>query len=255
MPDPAYRGLRGGRAAVTGGASGIGRATVELLRAMGARVTVADRDAAALAAMAAVDPELATAEVDVTDEAAVAAWVGGVVDAWGGIDFAVHSAGIELFDQDAAVDRLSEPAWQRTIQTNLGGSFHVAKHLIPALRRGVTPSLVFVGSPTGIYGMELGAHAYSASKGGIHGLMRVMANEYAPEGIRVNAVLPGFVETPMNRPVLDDESARAAVLRSIPLGRAAHAREIAPMICFLLSDDAAYCTGGLYTVDGGLTAV
>ncbi len=115
--------------------------------------------------------------------------------------------------------------------------------------------MVIVGSPCGMYGVELGFHAYSARKGGVHGLARVMANEYAKQGIRVNVVVPGLVRTAMNDAFYEDESLVEATMKSIPLGREGRTEEIAAAIAFLASEDASYAVGGLLMVDGGLTAI
>jgi meso-butanediol dehydrogenase/(S,S)-butanediol dehydrogenase/diacetyl reductase len=115
-------------------------------------------------------------------------------------------------------------------------------------------AIVCVGSAAGHYAIAPGLDAYSASKAGVSGLVRVAAIDFAEHGIRVNGVLPGITETPMNRWWLDDTSARAETTAAIPLGRAAQPQEIAAVIAFLLSADASYVTGALWSVDGGLTA-
>ena len=192
--------------------------------------------------------------MDVGDGYAVIAAFERCRSEWQGLDVLVSSAGVELAD-DAAVHELELSAWDRTIRTNLTGTFLVCKHGVRVLMESGGGSVVIVGSPCGMYGVELGFHAYSASKGGVHGLARVMANEYAEQGIRVNVVVPGLVRTAINDAFYEDESLVEATMKSIPLGREGRAEEIAAAIAFLASEDASYAVGGLFMVDGGLTAI
>ena len=161
-------------------------------------------------------------QANVANEAEIAGSVDRLVAAWGGLDACVAVAGIERFGQgDDRVDRLELAVWQEIIDTNLTGMFLTCKHAIRAMLAGGGGSLVVTGSPTGLYGLAPGEDAYSASKAGCHGLARVMANEYAREGIRVNCVIPGFIDTPINelaiREYPDDI---AALTQTIPLRRA-----------------------------------
>jgi 3-oxoacyl-[acyl-carrier protein] reductase len=232
---------------VTGGASGIGRAVAERLAAEGARVATLDVNAGAPGELALL--------ADVADEGAVKGAVDEAAHAFGGLDLVVPNAAIQLTDRDARADQLDRETWQRTIDVNLTGAFLTAKHGVAALLAGGGGSVVFVGSPAGLYGIARGLDAYSASKAGVVGLVRVMAADYAAAGVRVNGVLPGITETAMNHWWMNDPEQRAEIEASIPLGRAARPEEIAGAVVFLASDDASYVTGALWSVDGGLTAV
>jgi NAD(P)-dependent dehydrogenase (short-subunit alcohol dehydrogenase family) len=230
------------RVLITGAASGIGLAVA---RRLAPDVALLDVDADGLAA-AAVDGLRLVA--DVRDEDAVA----DAVSRCGPLRAAVVNAAVQLTGRDDRADRLDAAVWRETLEVNLTGAFLTAKHAARALVPG--GAIVFVGSPAGAYGIAPGLDAYSASKAGVGGLVRVLAADLAAEGVRVNGVLPGITETPMNRWWMDDPDARAHTAASIPLGRPAHASEIANVVAFLASDEASYVTGAVWTVDGGLTA-
>jgi NAD(P)-dependent dehydrogenase (short-subunit alcohol dehydrogenase family) len=248
--------LVGKHAVVTGAGSGIGRACAERLAAEGARVACLDRDAEALRALTSTLSESLVAVVcDVGDEAAVSAAFGTVRKELGTIDVGVLCAGVYLSADDAPVHMLSLNAWQQTLNVNLTGMFLTARETVRTMLDGEGGSIVMIGSPTGIYGMELGMHAYSASKGGVHGLARVMANEYAGHSIRVNTVVPGFIHTGLNDWVFADPSAINDIVSNIPLRRPGEPAEIAGLVAWLSSGDASYATGGIFPADGGLTAV
>jgi NAD(P)-dependent dehydrogenase (short-subunit alcohol dehydrogenase family) len=238
-------GLEGKRALVTGAASGIGLATAERLEREGARVAAVD--------LAMLDWPLAIA-ADVADEAQVEATFIAAMDALGGLDVVVANAAVQFSDRDARADRLDLDVWQRTLDANLTGAFLTAKHGLTAMLETGGGSLVCVGSVAGHFGIAPGLDAYSASKSGVAGLVRVLAADYAREGIRVNGVLPGITDTPMNDWWRHDPGQRAAAAERVPLGRIGTPEEIAAVIAFLASDDASYVTGALWTVDGGLTA-
>lgn len=214
-------------AVVTGGASGIGAATAELLRAEGARVIVLD-----------------LTNCDVTDEAAVIATLATLPC----IDVLVTCAGIAVRNP---VDQQDAAGWDRVFEVNVKGAFLAAKHALPKMTAG--SAIVHVASVVGVTGFRHRA-AYSASKGAIIALTRNMALDYAPRRIRVNCVCPGFVKTPFIQPILDD-AVRLAKLEALhPLGRLGTAEEVAKSILFLASDDAAWITGHALSVDGGLSA-
>lgn len=251
--------IAGKRAVVTGAASGIGRATAERFAGEGASVALLDIDLEAAERVArnlrTQGREAFAMLTDVTSEPSVEAAVGAAVDAFGGLDIVVANAAVQLFGEDDRADRLSLDAWTRTLDVNLTGCFLTCKHGIRALLASGRGSVVVTASPTGLYGRARGFDAYSASKAGTYGLTRVMANDYAGDGIRVNCVIPGLTETSLVRPILEDEARTQAVLETIPLGRTGSADEVASAILFLASDEASYCTGTALACDGGITAV
>jgi NAD(P)-dependent dehydrogenase (short-subunit alcohol dehydrogenase family) len=248
--------LRGRNCLITGAGSGIGRACAQRFAAAGARVACVDRDAAALEALSeTLRDSVVPLVCDVADEASVADAFRTIREEFATLNVAVLAAGVYLAD-DSAVHMLSLGAWQRTMSVNLTGMFLTARETVRVMLAGSGGgSIVFVGSPTGIFGMEVGMHAYSASKGGVHGLARVMAHEYAAQDIRVNVVVPGCVRTGLNEKYLAVPGAVDDIVTKIPLGRIGEPEEIAGLVAWLSSDDASYATGGMFTVDGGLTAI
>jgi NAD(P)-dependent dehydrogenase (short-subunit alcohol dehydrogenase family) len=250
--------FRGRRAVVTGASSGIGRATAVRLAREGARVALIARGRAGLEAVAAeiADPERTLVlPADCTDEQAIGDAIDAAATAFGGLDIIVSNAGIELLGQDDRVDRLDLAVWQRLIHNNLDGQFLACKHGARHLIAGGGGAIVCVGSNCGFLGMATNEPAYSASKGGIYAMMRVMAIDFAREGIRVNMVIPGFIDTPMNGPVMADAKELAYWSDQIPVGRAGTAEECASAILWLASDEASYCIGSAITVDGGQSAI
>lgn len=246
--------LEGKRAIVTGAGAGIGRAVAVRFVQEGAKVAVVDVDAAAAREVADELGELAVAIVaDVCEEEQVERAVEESCRSLGGLDVVIGNAGVLLATRDDRADRLDLAAWQRTLDVNLTGMFLTCKHGIRALLATGGGAVVCSASPTGLYGLAPGRDAYSASKAGVYGLIRVLAADYAAERIRVNGVIPGFTDTPMNAYV--DGSMRQQLVDSIPLGRQGTASEVAAVIAFLASDETSYVTGAVWAVDGGLTAV
>ncbi|MDG4771042.1 SDR family NAD(P)-dependent oxidoreductase [Solwaraspora sp. WMMD792] len=234
-------------ALVTGGGSGIGAATAHRLAAAGARVLVADRDlTAAESVAAAIGPTAVAHPVDIADADSVAAMVAAVVRRFGRLDVAHNNAGVTGVFADTA----DYPAhvWDRVLAVNLTGTFHCLRvEIAQLLAQGGGGSIVNTASGAALRGVPASA-AYVASKHGIAGLTRTAAIEYAAAGIRVNAVCPGLVRTPIVR--FDT----TALETTHPIGRAAEPQEIAEVVCWLASDAASYVTGALLPVDGGLVA-
>ncbi|MFD4960066.1 SDR family NAD(P)-dependent oxidoreductase [Microbacterium sp. NPDC058389] len=247
--------LQGKTALVTGSGTGIGRAVAERFAREGARVVIADRDAAAASAAADAIGETARAAVmDISDEASVEAAFGLLgAEGWAP-DVVVANAGVQLFRQDAAAADLDLDVWKRTIDINLTGTFLTVKHAVRSmLEHGAGGSIILTGSPTGVNGEGKDFTAYSASKAGIHGLARTVASAYADRGIRVNTVVPAYTETSLVTTITSDPEARAAIIGRIPMGRAGAPADVEGIMVFLASDDAAFATGALFAVDGGMT--
>lgn len=234
--------LAGKVALVTGGASGIGAATVAVLRSQGATVVAAD-----ISAGDGITP------LDVTDEGAVDALVAEVVADHGRLDLAANVAGFPGVYAELADS--STEAWRRTMSVNLDGVYFCLRAELRAMRSGGGGSVVNVASSAGNMGVP-GLAAYSASKHGVIGLTRSAALEVARQGIRVNAVLPGSIRTPMLRGFAGgDEEALEKMGRRSPMGRLGEPEEIAAAIAWLLGDASSYVTGACLEPDGGVAAV
>ena len=249
----------GRRAVVTGASGGIGRAAALRLAAEGAKVGLVAIDEAGLervrAEIAAAGGEALALVADVSVEAEIEAAIDRAAAAWGGLDIVVANAGIELLGQDDRVDRLQKSVWDRLIAVNMTGQFLTSKHGARHLLAAGGGAIVCTGSNCAYLGMATNEPAYSASKGGILALMKVMAIDYARLNIRVNMVVPGFIDTPMNAPVMNDPKELAYWSNQIPIGRAGTADECASAILFLASDEASYCIGATLVVDGGQASI
>lgn len=240
------------RALVTGGASGIGFACAQHIRAGGGRIALLDCDAEALE-KAAARMRVYGALCDVADAEAVADAVSGASAALGGpVDVLINAAGVYRV---APAIELEISDWDRVLEVNLRGSFLVARAVARVLiDAGCRGSIVNLASTAALRvdATEPAAH-YNASKAGIVSLTQQLAVEWAPHGIRVNAVCPGVIDTPMLR-MMDDREAGEAYLRSgVPLQRLGTPHEVASCVAFLASDQASYVTGVALTVDGGAT--
>jgi NAD(P)-dependent dehydrogenase (short-subunit alcohol dehydrogenase family) len=241
------RGLANRVFVVSGGSSGIGLATALRLREEGARVTSFDRKDAS-------SGKVDTLICDVTIEEQIASCFARVVQEQGRVDGIVSNAAVYFREQEAPIHDLPIEVWRDTLEVNLTGAYLFCKHGVRALREGGGGGVVVVGSPNGQYGCNPGSIAYTVSKAGLYGMARLMAMDYAREGIRVNLLFPGYVPTNLNAAMTADPAIHQATLGTLPMGRAGKPEEVAASIAFLLSDDATFITGaGLY-VDGGLTA-
>lgn len=248
--------LNGKTALITGSATGIGLAVAERFAREGARVVIADRDAAAAArASATIGDPARAAVMDISDEGSVeTAFAELAADGWTP-DVVVANAGIQLFGHDAAAADLDLDVWKRTIDVNLTGTFLTIKHAVRAMLQSGGGSIIVTGSPTGVNGEGRDFTAYSASKAGIHGLARTAAAAYADRGIRVNTVVPAYTETSLVSTITSDPESRAAIIGRIPMGRAGTPDDVAGIMVFLASDDSAFATGALFAVDGGMTTL
>jgi len=241
-------------AIVTGGASGIGAASARLFAAEGAKVALVDRDAAGLAKVAAEISGALTIEADVSDNVQAQAGVARVMQQWGRIDVLMTAAGISL---GGTVDKIDEAAWDRTFNVNVKGTFLWVHHAIQPMIAAKSGAIVTVGSQLAQSSIG-GNAAYVASKGAIASFTKTIAVDHAPQGIRVNALMPGVIDTPMPARSIqrqaDPEAARAFWKKRHPMGRIGQPEEVAKAALFLASDDSSFVTGTLLFVDGGWTA-
>ncbi|MGH3468861.1 MAG: 3-oxoacyl-ACP reductase [Thermocrispum sp.] len=239
-------------AVVTGGAGGIGLATVRRFAAEGARVVVADLDADA-GKRAAEEVDGLFVQVDVTDEAAVEDLFQAAVDAYGSVDVAFNNAGISPPEDDSILTTGLD-AWRRVQEVNLTSVYLCCKSVLPHMRRQGRGSIVNTASFVATMGAATSQISYTASKGGVLALSRELGVQFAREGIRVNALSPGPVNTPLLRELFAKDPERAQRrLVHVPAGRFAEPTEIAAAVAFLASDDSSFITAANFLVDGGIS--
>jgi NAD(P)-dependent dehydrogenase (short-subunit alcohol dehydrogenase family) len=239
---------------ITGAGGGMGREAAILFSEEGAHVCAADVNLAAAEETVALARDAFAHEVDVADEASVQAMMSAAAERYGGIDVLYNNAGISPND-DASVLDTSIDAWDRVQAVNTKGVFLCCKHGIPHLQKRGGGSVINVASFVAIVGAATSQISYTASKGAVLSMTRELAVQFARENVRVNALCPGPVETPLLLGIFGDDPAALERRRTHwPTGRLAKPREIVNGALFLASDESSYVTGSTFLVDGGLTA-
>lgn len=235
--------FEGKTALVTGASSGMGQATAQMLANQGARVFTAQRGEAAHEVIPA----------DFADPATPEKVIAHIAQAAGRLDILINNAGVM---REGTVDEGSEDDWHLQLQVNLTAPYLLIRHAMPLLKQG-GGAIVNVGSIEGL-GSNPRHPAYCASKAGLHGLTRAVAVDHGPDGVRCNAVAPGWIDTPLNVDFInsmgDPDQFRKEIGHIHPIRRTGAPEEVARLICWLASDDASFVTGQIYTIDGGRTA-
>ena len=241
--------LNGKVALVTGASRGIGRAIAETLASRGATVVAAARGDNAAATVTAIQQAGGRADVaalDVTDAASVEAVVGGALERHGRIDILVNNAGIT---RDQLMLRMKRDDWDQVIATNLTAAFTCVQAVLKPMIKQRSGRIISISSVVGQMG-NAGQANYAASKAGLIGFSKAMAREVASRNITVNVVTPGLIESDMTKAITD--KAQADWASAIPLGRLGTPRDVAAAVCFLASEEAAYITGQVLAVNGGM---
>ena len=245
--------MRGKTAIVTGGGSGLGRATAVRFAAEGARVACVDMHGgnaeSTAKAIVAAGGEAIALQADVTDDAACTRMVEATLTRFGALTTLVNSAGVT----STAGPTPPQDEWRRVVEVNLGGTWLPSRAAREALAASGHGSITSLASIYGVVGGSM-SPAYAASKGGVANLTRQLAMQWGP-AIRVNCVCPGHVETPLTERVMADPAWRARMITRYPMGRFGHVDDVASAILYLASDEASFITGVALPVDGGYTAV
>lgn len=246
--------LKGKVALITGASSGIGAATAKLFAREGARVVAADiRYSEALQVVSDIlnsGGDAIAVEVDVSNPSQVKKMIEKTIEKFGSLSILVCNAAVL---HPGSVTEIEVDDWNRTINVNLSGSFLCSKYGIPEIKKSGGGSVIITSSTVG-FAAEKGIAAYGASKGALIILTKLMALDYVKDGIRVNCVCPGWVDTPFNDPIIASEGlSKESISSIIPMGRQATPEETAQATLYLVSDDASYITGHVLVIDGGLS--
>lgn len=243
--------LNNKKAIITGGASGIGEQAVRLFVEHGARVVIADMNAERGQALASeLGANVAFQQVDLSQPEQIERMVKQSVEFLGGLDTLVNNAGYGIYGRTHLID----PAdWYKVIEVNLNALFQTCRHAVPHMMKAGNGSIINTASISGTRA-DFGFNAYAAAKGGVINYTRSLALDYAEDGIRVNAISPGLIETPLTTPLRGHPGALAEYLHNIPMSRAGQPIEVAKVMLFLASDLASFVTGQEIGVDGGAAA-
>ena len=243
--------LKGRSAVITGGASGIGLATARRFASEGAHVVIADLDSTA-GQQVAEEVDGLFVKVDVTSEEEVRNLYAVTNETYGSVDISFNNAGISPAD-DASIIDTGIDAWRRVQEVNLTSVFYCCKYALPYMQAKGKGSIINTASFVAVMGAATSQISYSASKGGVLSMSRELGVQFAREGIRVNALCPGPVNTPLLKELFAKDPEKAARrLVHVPLGRFAEPEELAAAVAFLASDDASFITASTFLVDGGI---
>ena len=247
--------LAGRYAVIVGASGGIGSAAARAFVREGAVVGLLDLPSSRLDRLGS---ELGAASsvltADLSDEHSVSVAFNTWWDRHQCLNVLYVCSGVQLHGRDGPVHRTSLETWNETFAVNASGTFLASKHAVPLMQRGDGGSIIFCGSPTALSMSGGGYAAYASSKGAMTSLARVIAADYAADGIRCNVIVPGAVRTPLIESLISDEAALAELIRGTPLGRLAEPADLTGIALFLASPESTYATGATFAVDGGVTA-